>query len=112
MIDLDENQNKLKEYLETQPKELISLNNNYYLSLKPMSKGGSYSDREIEYTKGELDKIENDIIKATLEERKKKNDEKLKGVKEEAENMMKAIKEQYDISKDNIMAKDAMGKIF
>ena len=25
---------------------------------------------------------------------------------------MKAIKEQYDISKDNIMAKDAMGKIF
>ena len=34
---------------------------------------------------------------------KQKNDEKLKGIKEEAENMMKAIKEQYDISKDNIM---------
>ena len=112
MIDLEENQMQLKEYLETQPNELLSLNNNYYLSLKPISKGGSYSDREIEYTKGELDKIENDIIKLSQEERKKKNDEKLKGIKEEAENMMKAIKEQYDISKDNIMAKDAMGKIF
>jgi hypothetical protein len=63
MIDLDENQMKLKEYLETQPNELLSLNNNYYLSLKPISKGGSYSDREIEYTKGELDKIENELIK-------------------------------------------------
>ena len=28
-----------------------------------------------------------------------KNEEKLKGIKDEAENMMKAIKEQYDISK-------------
>ena len=112
MIDLDENQSKLSEYLETQPNELLSLNKNYYLSLKPISKGGTYSDREIEYTKGELDKIENDIIKSSQEERKKKNEEKLNGIKEEAENMMKAIKEQYDISKDNIMAKDAMGKKF
>jgi len=51
MKDLEENQMQLKEYLETQPNELLSLNNNYYLSLKPISKGVSYSDREIEYTK-------------------------------------------------------------
>ena len=112
MIDLDENENKFKEYLETQPNELLSLNNNFLLSLKPISKGGTYSEREIEYTKGELDKLENEVIKASQEERKKKNEEKLKGIKDEAENMMKAIKGQYDISKDNIMAKEAMGKIF
>ena len=112
MIDLEENESKIKEYSETIPNELNSLNNNYYLSLKPITKGGTYSDREIEFTKGELDKIENDIIKASQEERKKKNEEKLKGIKEEAENMMKGIKEQYDLSKDNIMAKDAMGKKF
>ena len=112
MIDLEDNEEKFKEYLETNPKELLSLNNNYYLSLKPISKGGTYSEREIEYTKGELDKLENDVIKLSQEERKKKNEEKLKGIKDEAENMMKAIKEQYDISKDNIMAKDATGKKF
>ena len=112
MIDLDENENKFKEFLETQPNELLSLNNNFLLSLKSISKGGTYSEREIEYTKGELDKLENDIIKASQEERKKKNEEKMKGIKEEAENMMKAIKDQYDISKDNIMAKDATGKKF
>ena len=112
MIDLDENETKFKEYLETQPNELLSLNNNFLLSLKPISKGGTYSDREIEFTKGELDKLENDVIKSSQEERKKKNEEKLKGIKEEAENMMKGIKEQYDISKDNIMAKDAIGKKF
>ena len=112
MIDLEENESKIKEYSETIPNELNSLNNNYYLSLKPITKGGTYSDREIEFTKGELDKIENDIIKASQKERKKKNEEKLKGIKEEAENMMKGIKEQYDLSKDNIMAKDAMGKKF
>ena len=112
MIDLDENEYKFKEYLETQPNELLSLNNNFLLSLKPISKGGTYSEREIEYTKGELDKLENEVIKASQEERKKKNEEKLKGIKDEAENMMKAIKEQYDISKDNIMAKEAVGKIF
>ena len=112
MIDLEDNEDKFKEYLETNPNELLSLNNNFYLSLKPISKGGTYSDREIEYTKGELDKLENDIIKSSQEERKKKNEEKLKGIKDDAENMMKAIKEQYDISKDNIMAKDAMGKKF
>ena len=112
MIDLDDNENKFKEYLETIPNELLSLNKNFLLSLKPISKGGTYSDREIEYTKGELDKLENEVIKAGQEERKKKNEEKLKGIKEEVENMMKAIKDQYDISKDNIMAKDAMGKKF
>ena len=112
MIDLDEDENNFKEYLETQPNELLSLNNNFLLSLKSISKGGTYSDREIEYTKGELDKLENEVIKSSLEERKKKNEEKLKGIKDEAENMMKAIKEQYDLSKDNIMAKDAMGKKF
>ena len=110
MIDLEDNEDKFKEYLETNPNELLSLNNNFYLSLKPISKGGTYSEREIEYTKGELDKLENDIIKSSQEERKKKNEEKLKGIKDDAENMMKAIKEQYDISKDNIMAKDAMVK--
>ena len=112
MIDLEENEINFKEYLETQPNELLSLNNNFLLSLKPISKGGTYSEREIEYTKGELDKLENDVIKASQEERKKKNEEKMKGIKEEAENMMKGIKEQYDISKDNIMAKDAAGKKF
>ena len=112
MIDLEDNENKFKEYLDTIPNELSSLNNNYLLSLKPISKGGTYSDREIDFTKGELEKLENDVIKASQEERKKKNEEKLKGIKEEVENMMKGIKEQYDISKDNIMAKDAMGKKF
>ena len=112
LIDLEENETKLKEYSDEHPNELISLNNNYFLSLKPISKGGAYSDREIEYTKGELDKLENDVIKASQEERKKTNQEKLKGIRDECESFMKKIKEQYDISKDNIMAKDAMGKKF
>ena len=112
LIDLDENEIKLKEYSDEHPNELISLNNNYLLSLKPISKGGTYSDREIEFTKGELEKLENETIKTSQEERKKNNQEKLKGIRDECESFMKHIKEQYDISKDNIMAKDAMGKKF
>ena len=112
LIDLDENEIKLKEYSDNHPNDLISLNNNYLLSLKPISKGGTYSDREIEFTKGELEKLENETIKASQEERKKTNQEKLKGIRDECETFMKKIKEQYEISKDNIMAKDAMGKKF
>ena len=112
LIDLDENENKLKEYSDEHPKELISMNNNYLISLKPISKGGTYSDREIEHTKSELEKLENEIIKESQEERKNNNQEKLKGIRDECESYMKKIKEQYDISKDNIMAKDAMGKKF
>ena len=112
LIDLDENETKLKEYSDDSPNELISMNKNYLLSLKPISKGGTYSDREIEFTKGELEKLENETIKASQEERKKNNQEKLKGIRDECESFMKHIKEQYDISKDNIMAKDAMGKKF
>ncbi len=112
LIDLDENEIKLKEYSDEHPNELISLNNNYLLSLKPISKGGTYSDREIEFTKGELEKLENETIKSSQEERKKNNQDKLKGIRDDCESFMKHIKEQYDISKDNIMAKDAMGKKF
>ena len=112
LIDLEENEAKLKEYSDDHPNELISSNKNYLLSLKPMSKGGTYSDREIEFTKGELEKLENETIKASQEERRKINDEKLKGIRDECETFMKNINDQYALSKDNIMAKDAMGKKF
>ena len=112
LIDLEENEAKLKEYSDEHPNELISSNKNYLLSLKPMNKGGTYSEREIEYTKGELEKLENETIKVSQEERKKNNEEKLKGIRDECESFMKKINEQYEISKDNIMAKDAMGKKF
>ena len=112
LIDLEENEVKLKEYSDTHPKELFSSNNNYLLSLKPLQKGGTYSDREIEFTKGELEKLENENIKVGQEERKKLNTEKLQGIRGECETFMNKIKEQYGISKDNIMAKDAIGKIF
>ena len=56
--------------------------------------------------------MENETIKVSQEERKKNNEEKLKGIRDECESFMKKINEQYEISKDNIMAKDAMGKKF
>ena len=112
MADLEENENKLKSYTDVVPKELSNSNENYLASLKPISKGGTYSDREIEFNKNELDKLNNDVIKAGKEEREKLNEEKMKGIKDECEAFMKNITDKYNAAKDNIMAKDAIGKKF
>ena len=112
MTDLEENENKLKSYTDVIPKEMLNSNENFLVSLKPISKGGTYSDREIEYTKNELDKLNNDVIKNGKEEREKINDEKMKGIKDECEAFMKNITEKYNTTKDNIMAKEAIGKKF
>ena len=112
MADLEENENKLKSYTDTIPKEMTNSNENFLAALKPISKGGTYSDREIEFTKNELDKLNNDVIKNGKEEREKLNDEKMKGIKDECEAFIKNITEKYNVAKDNIMAKDATGKKF
>ena len=112
MADLDENENKLKSYTDTVPNEMINSNENFIASLKPISKGGTYSDREIEYTKNELDKINNDVVKNGKEERTKLNEEKMKGIRDECEAFIKNITEKYNTAKDNIMAKEVIGKKF
>ena len=112
MTDLEENENKLKSYTDQVPKELLNSNENYILSLKPISKGGTYSDREIEFNKNEIDKLTNDVINKGKEERQKLNDEKMKGIREECEAFMKSITDKYNTAKDNIMAKEAIGKKF
>ena len=112
LTDLEENETKLKSYTDTVPNELLTSNNNYILSMKPISKGGTYSDREIEFTKNELNKLNDETIKTGQEERQKLNDEKLKGIKEELETFMKNITEKYNTAKENIMAKEATGKKF
>ena len=112
MTDLEENENKLKSYTDVVPKELLNSNENFLVSLKPISKGGTYSDREIEYNKNELDKLNNDVINKGKEEREKLNNEKMKGIRDECEAFMKNITDKYNTAKDNIMAKDANGKKF
>ena len=112
MADLEENENKLKSYTDNIPKEMQNSNENFLVSLKPISKGGTYSDREIEFNKNELEKLNNDVIKNGKEEREKLNDEKMKGIRDECEAFMKNIIEKYNTAKDNIMAKDAIGKKF
>ena len=112
MSDLEENEKKLKSYTDIVPKDLLNSNENYLVSLKPISKGGTYSDREIEFNKNELDKLNNDVIKTGKEEREKLNEEKMKGIKDECEAFIKNITDKYNTAKDNIMAKDAIGKKF
>ena len=58
----------------------MNLNKNFILSLSPFSNGGTYSDREIEFTKNELNKLDEETIKASMENRKKENEEKLKQI--------------------------------
>lgn len=112
MADLDENEMKLKSYTDAVPKEMTNSNENFISALKPISKGGTYSDREIEFTKNELEKINNEVIKTGKEEREKSNDEKLKDIRSECEAFIKNITDKYNTAKDNIMAKDAIGKKF
>ena len=112
LTSLEENNQSLKNYTDTQPKDMLKSNDNFMHSLKTIEKGGTYSQREVEFTKNELDVINNDIIIKNKEEREKTNEEKIKGIKEECETFMKNIEEKYKTTKDNIMAKDATGKIF
>ena len=112
MGDLEENENKLKSYTDVIPNELLNSNENFLASLKPISKGGTYSDREIEFNKNEIEKLNNDVIKNGKEEREKLNNEKMKGIKDECEAFIKNITDKYNTAKDNIMAKDANGKKF
>ena len=110
--DLNENENLLKEFSEKNPNALMNLNKNYILSLLPISKGGTYSDREIEFTTNELNKLEDETIKPSMEERKKLNEEKLKQIKDDCDKFMKDIENKYAIANENIMAKEAIGKKF
>ena len=112
LTSLEENNQSLKNYTNTQPKEMLKLNDNFMHSLKTIEKGGTYSQREVEFNKNELDTINNDIIIKSKEEREKNNEEKIKSIKEECDTFMKSIEEKYRITKDNIMAKEAIGKIF
>ena len=112
MGDLEENENKLKSYTDVIPNELLNSNENFLASLKPISKGGTYSDREIEFNKNEIEKLNNDVIKNGKEEREKLNNEKMKGIRDECEAFIKNITDKYNTAKDNIMAKDANGKKF
>ena len=112
ITNLEENQIKLKSYTDTLPKEMLNSNDTFIHSLKTLEKGGTYSQREVDFNKNELDKINNDIIIKNKEEREKLNEEKMKNIKDECDNFMKNIEEKYKTTKDNIMAKDATGKIF
>ena len=112
LTDLNENESSLKKYTVTQPNEIINSNNNFILSLKLTEKGGTYSQREIDFTKDELNNINNDVITKSKEEREKKNSEKITEIKNNCQNFLKNITDKYNITKDNIMARDATGKIF
>ena len=112
IANLEENKESLKNYTDVIPKEMLKSNDNFMHSLKTIQKGGTYSPREVEFNKNELDIINNDIIIKNKEEREKANEEKMKSIKEECDNLMKNIDEKYKTAKENIMAKDAIGKIF
>ena len=62
LASLEENNQSLKNYTDTQPKEMLKSNDNFMHSLKTIEKGGTYSQREVEFNKNELDLINNDII--------------------------------------------------
>ena len=62
ITNLEENQIKLKSYTDTLPKEMLNSNDTFIHSLKTLEKGGTYSQREVDFNKNELDKINNDII--------------------------------------------------
>ena len=72
LTSLEENNQSLKNYTDTQPKDMLKSNDNFMHSLKTIEKGGTYSQREVEFTKNELDVINNDIIIKNKEERDKK----------------------------------------
>ena len=112
LANLDEDISTLKNYTDNSPKELLNLNDNFIHSLKLIENGGTYSQREVDFNKNELDKINNDIIIKTKEEREKINEEKIKNIKEQCDNLIKNLEEKYKTAKDNISAKDATGKIF
>lgn len=112
LTNLEDDTQSLKNYTDIIPKEMLKSNDNFMHSLKTIQKGGTYSPREVEFNKNELDQINNEIIIKTKEEREKINEEKLKNIKEECDKFLKDIEEQYKTTKENIMAKDATGKIF
>ena len=112
LASLEENDQSLKNYTDIQPKEMLKSNDNFMHSLKLIEKGGTYSQREVDFNKKELEQINNDIIIKNKEEREKINEEKIKKIKEECDSLLKNIEEKYKVTKENIMAKDATGKIF
>ena len=112
LIDLEENEIKLKQYTDESPAELLHSNSNFLASLKLKKNGGTYSEREVEHIKSEIEKLENEVIKVSQENRQKENNEKLKGIRDECEVFMKNINDLYSVTKENIMAKDAVGKKF
>ena len=109
---LNEDEVKLNDYAVKAPQGLMQLNKNYILSLLPISKGGTYSDREIEFTKGELNAIDENELKKAIEERTQMNKEKIDKIKADAEAFLKDVEEKYAISAENISAKDGVGKKF
>ena len=112
IADLNENESLLKKYSENNPNALMNLNKNFILSLSPFSNGGTYSDREIEFTKNELNKLDEETIKASMENRKKENEEKLKQIRDDCDKFMKDIEDKYNLANENIMAKEGIGKKF
>ena len=77
ITNLEENKESLKNYTDVIPKEMLKSNDNFMHSLKTIQKGGTYSPREVEFNKNELDIINNDIIIKNKEEREKANEEKI-----------------------------------
>ena len=112
LANLEEDISTLKNYTGSSPKELLNLNDNFIHALKLIENGGTYSQREVDFNKNEIDKLNNDIIIKTKEEREKLNEEKIKNIKDQCDNLIKNLEEKYKIAKDNISAKDATGKIF
>lgn len=112
LTQLTEDEAKLNEYAIKHPDNLMLQNKNFLLSLQPISKGGTYSDREIEFTKGELNAIDENDLKVAKEERTKLNKEKIDKIRADAEAFLKDMEEKYAISSENINAKDGVGKKF
>ena len=112
MADLNEDENILKKFSEQNPNALMNLNKNFILSLNPMSKGGTYSDREIQFTTEELNKLNEETIKASMENRTKENEDKIKQIREDCDKFMKDIDDKYALANENIMAKEGIGKKF
>ena len=108
---LNENEEKLKNYTEKNPNELKKLNENYIKSMQPFEKGGTYSQREIDFTKTELDNL-NQSIDNSVKERSDKNTEKVNFYRTEVNKFLDDIVNKYKDTNENIQAIEGIGKKF
>ena len=109
---LEEAEEKYLDFSKTNPENLVQLNKNFIMSMHTFSRGGTYSDREEEFYKSQIEKINEEQILREKQEREILHDTKLKEIRANMNSLLEKIEKKYSISYENVLARDAVGEKF